>query len=291
MKKIFVGPDGIRAGWRFLIFAVLWTGLSTAAQLLIHLVYKGHEGMHPLDYLVSDGVGFLTALAAAAIMGRIEKRRLSEYGLPLSSGFLRRFVEGLLWGAVPVAVLMSAVWLLGGVTFAGFALAGQTLAGWALLWTVTMVVLGLFEEFLFRGYPLRALSDGLGFWPASVLLSAGFGALHYFTKPMETFADALSVSLIGLLLCFTIARTGNLWLAVGFHTAFDFFALPLFGAPNTGNDGKAVTGHLLATQFNGPPWLTGGPCGLEASLLIFPVIALTFLLFHRLYPVRSPAKS
>src|SRR5258708_3852321 len=202
MKKIFVGPDGIRAGWRFLIFAVLWTALSTAAQLLIRLLYKGHEGMHPLDYLVSDGIGFLTALATASILGRIEKRRLHEYGLPLSTGFFRRFLEGLVWGAVPVAVLMSAVWLLGGVTIAGFAFAGQTLASWALLWTVTMVVLALFEEFLFRGYPLRALTDGLGFWAAAILLSAGFGALHYFTKPMETFADALSVSLLGLLLCF-----------------------------------------------------------------------------------------
>ena len=291
MKRIFIGPNGLRAGWRFLIFAVLWTAISTGAQLLIRLAYKGHAGMHPLDYLVSDGVGFVTALAAAALMARIERRSLGQYGLPFSSGFRARFFEGLLWGAIPVGVLIFVIRLFGGVTFGGFAISGATFAKWALLWTATMVVLGFFEEFLFRGYPLVALADGLGFWPASILLSAGFGALHYFTKPMETFADALSVSLIGLLLCFMIARTGDLWLAVGFHAAFDFCALSLFGAPNTGNEGKPVTGHLLATQFHGPTWLTGGPCGIEASWLIFPVIALMFLLFHRLYPVRSGAKS
>ena len=288
MKRIFVGPNGIRAGWRFLIFAVLWTAVSTGAQLLIRLVYKGHDGMHPLDYLVSDGVGFAAALAVAALMARIERRSLGRYGLPLSRGYRARFFEGLLWGAIPVSVLILVLWLFGGITFAGFAASGSTLAKWALLWTATMVVLGFFEEFLFRGYPLIALADGIGFWPASILLSGVFGALHYFTKPMETFADALSVALLGLLLCFTIARTGDLWLAAGFHAAFDFLALSVFGAPNTGNEGKPVVGHLLETRFHGPAWMTGGPCGIEASGLIFPVIALLFYLFHRRYPVRSP---
>jgi len=36
-------------------------------------------------------------------------------------------------------------------------------------------------------------------------------------------------------------------------------------------------------SFQGPDWLTGGPLGPEASLLIFPVIALMFLVFERIY--------
>jgi len=81
---------------------------------------------------------------------------------------------------------------------------------------------------------------------------------------MENVADALSVGLIGLFLCLTVRRTGTLWFAIGFHFAFDFAALSLLGAPNTGNMGKAAEGHLL-------------------------VIALLFALFHfRHRQVRFP---
>lgn len=62
------------------------------------------------------------------------------------------------------------------------------------------------------------------------------------------------------------------------------FALGLYGAPNTGNNGLPMDNHLLDVMFVGPPWLTGGPQGLEASWLIFPLLAAIFLLVHRLNP-------
>ena len=57
-------------------------------------------------------------------------------------------------------------------------------------------------------------------------------------------------------------------------------ALSLFGAPNTGNQGRPVSGHLLDGTFSGPDWLTGGVRGVEASGLVFIVIAAMFGLFH-----------
>lgn len=284
MRRIFIGPGGLRPGWGFATFAVLWLAISTAFLLLGRLVYEGHPGMHPVDFLVSDGLGFLATLIAAAVMSRIEKRPLREDGLPLHAAAIRKLGWGLVWGTLAVVLLMLGIRLLGGVAFEGLALHGSELAGSAIVWGVSMIVLGFFEEFLFRGYPLVTLSRGIGFWPAAILLSAGFGALHFFTKPMETLADAAAVSFIALLVCFTILRTGDLWLAVGFHAAFDYFALAVFGAPNTANGGKPVTGRLLATRFQGPEWLTGGACGIEASFLIFPIIALLFWLLARQFP-------
>ena len=56
-----------------------------------------------------------------------------------------------------------------------------------------------------------------------MLLSAIFGAVHYFFKPMENWMDDLSVGLLGLLWCFTLTlqRTGSLWFAIGFHAMSD----------------------------------------------------------------------
>ncbi|HET9795057.1 MAG TPA: CPBP family intramembrane glutamic endopeptidase [Thermoanaerobaculia bacterium] len=282
MKRWFFGPNGLRAGWGFGAFVLLFTAISTAALFAARTVYRPHPGMNPVDFLVSDGLSFLSALAAAALMAKIEKRRLGDYGLPLSPGYAARFGAGLLWGFLPVAATMAVIALLGGVSLAGFALSGGALAASAATWAVSMIVLGLFEEYLFRGYPLSALGRGMGFWPAAILLSTVFGGLHYFTKERETPLDAFSVALIGLFLCFTIARTGDLWLAAGFHAAFDFFALGVAGAPNTGNGGKPVPGHLLATTFHGPAWLTGGVCGMEASAVMVAVMLILFPVFARL---------
>jgi len=177
-------------------------------------------------------------------------------------------------------VLIAAIAALGGYHVHGWAMEGPTLVVNTALWIVAMVGVGLAEEASFRGYSLAALTDGIGFWPASAVLSLDFAATHYFFKPMENVADALSVGLIGLFLCFTLRRTGSLWFAIGFHFAFDFAAIPLVGAPNTGNQGHPVDTRLLDATFSGPDWLTGGVRGIEASWLVFPVIAALFALCH-----------
>ncbi|HKI87165.1 MAG TPA: type II CAAX endopeptidase family protein [Thermoanaerobaculia bacterium] len=287
IRSIFVGGNGLRAGWRLAIFIVIAKlGGNLFLSILLRLGYKTHHGWHPLDFLVSDGLGFVALLIAALVMAWIERRRVGSYGLPAKGMFGARFWQGIAWGAGSVAVLAMAMVAGGGLRISGLALHGRSLIGFALAWAVTMIVLGLFEESLFRGYPQITLASGMGFWSAAVLLSLAFGALHYFTKPHETLVDATSVALIGLFLCFTLKRTGNIWFAVGYHAAFDYVALIVLASPNTGmgTGGERVVGHLLTTTFPGPAWITGGACGMEASLFIFPILLASFALFHHLYP-------
>jgi membrane protease YdiL (CAAX protease family) len=297
MKKVFVGPNGIRAGWRFLIFAAICVGLSAGFTYVIDNVfhYKESRTWVATDLLLAEAfgsLGIVTTLIAAAVMSRIEKRRMGEYGLPLRNGIGRKFGAGIVWGFLSVALVFGLIWAAGGVTISGLALQGGALAKSAVLWGITMLTLGLAEEFMFRGYPQFTFATGIGFWPAGTLISLLFGGLHYFGKGnLETVADGLSVTLLAFFILFTLRRTGDLWFAVGWHAAFDYAALVVAGAPNTGNNAEPIHDRLLATTFQGPAWKTGGPSGLEASWLIFPVIALMFFLFHRLYPVRSLATS
>ncbi len=87
MKKFFVGPDGIRAGWRFLIFAAICVGLSAGFGFLIENVfhYKESQTWVASDVLLAEAFGsfgIVTSLIAAAVMSRIEKRKIGDYGLP-----------------------------------------------------------------------------------------------------------------------------------------------------------------------------------------------------------------
>ncbi|MCE5234086.1 MAG: CPBP family intramembrane glutamic endopeptidase [Mizugakiibacter sp.] len=286
LRWLFLGPDGLRAGWRFLAFLVLWLLVDNGLRwaVLTATRYTPPPGFDPKDLLIADTLMAISVLAVSWALVRAERRGTAWFGLPLRGAFGSLFWEGVLWGALLVSALFAAAWVGGGVGVSGFAVHGAELARMAVLWIAAMAMVGLAEESLFRGYPFVVLARGLGFWPAAWLLSLLFGADHYFFKPMETVADGLSVTLLGLFCCFTLLRTGQLWFAIGFHAAFDFFALGLYGAPNTGNSGKALPGHLLDTHFAGPTWLTGGPQGLEASWLIFPLLALMAWAFHRRYP-------
>lgn len=287
LKKIFIGEKGIRAGWRLLIYLAILALFGWLSGLLLGPPLIRDDWLNqwaPLPFIVAEsigGTGIVLTLIVTAILARIERRRPARFGLPLTRTSGRLLGAGLAWGFGTVAALAGLIAIAGGLTFRGLHLHGGEFVTTALLWGAAMLLVGLAEEYLFRGYLLVTLSEGIGFWPAAVILSLLFGAVHYFFKPMETPADALSVSLLGLFLCLSFRRTGNLWFAVGFHAAFDYAALIVLGAPNTGNGGKAVASRLFDVAFAGPRWVTGAQCGMEASWLIFPLIAILFILLVR----------
>jgi membrane protease YdiL (CAAX protease family) len=275
--KIFYGPSGLRAGWSFLLFAVLYTLLGAGLTFALQAVAHGlPEGWTPWALSAAEAVSLLAALAALFVLSRLERRSFAAYGVPLGRGVGRRFGEGALWGIAANTATVLAIAVAGGYSVSGLALHGGALVESAVLWGIAFLLIGISEEILFRSVPLFTLTRGLGFWPAALLLSAFFGALHYYTKPMETWMDGVSVGLIGLFLCLSVRRTGDIWFAVGFHFTWNFVSMAVFGSPNTGNHGQPLPGHLLAGTFHGPAWRTGGPMGAEASAFVFPVLALAF---------------
>ncbi len=274
-RRVFYGEDGLRAGWCLLRFFAAYLLLAGGATWLYLRFDPGAAllGWTPRTLITMEALSLLGALACLAASARLERRPLAAYGVPLRGAFGGPFWEGVLWGAALVSALIGAIALAGGYSAGGLAQRGAAAASYALLWAVAFLLVGINEEVLFRGYLLATMSRGMGFWPAALLQSAFFGGLHYFTKPMETWVDFASTGSIGLFMCWTVRRSGDIRLAAGFHFAFNSLALAVFGGSNTGNDGHPLPGHLLASSFHGPQWLTGGPMGPEASLLVFPLLA------------------
>ena len=148
-----------------------------------------------------------------------------------------------------------------------------------LTWALATLHVGIFEELTFRGYMQFTLTSGVGFWPAAALSSLAFGAIHM----ADSFYDwpgIISAALFGLLFCFTLWRTGNLWLAVGFHAAVDFAETFFFAPPSSS------TGHLLDCTWHGSRWLTGGTVGPESSVNGWLAFVVVFWLFAKLHPRR-----
>jgi uncharacterized protein len=285
VRNIFVGPKGIRAGWRFLIFVALVVLFRFAAfrvPPVWRLISATQSGtLTPFSDVTAAGISAISAFIAAFIMSRIEKRNLTSYGIPLTGAFGRLFWLGVIWGIGIVTIEMLIIYALGGFTFGGFALRGVTLVRYAMAWAVGFVLVGINEEFTFRGYPQFTLTTGIGFWPAAVLLSVLFGCVHLF-NPNEGWVGSLSVFLFGVFACLTLKRTGNLWFAIGFHAAADYAETFIYSVPDSG---YLATGHLLNSNLHPVPrWLTGGAIGPEGSVFDFVLLGLAFCLFAWLYP-------
>jgi membrane protease YdiL (CAAX protease family) len=279
LDSIFFGPQGLRPAWRLLLYVIMWRALRMLLGILLEKI-DPHVGIKLwLDFITELGA-FFTVAIPAVVMGRIENRPFDDYGLPRRRTFGKSFWVGMVWGIVAITALMLAIGGVGDFSLEGLALHSQRIFKFAVFWGAFFVVVGLFEEFLLRGYSLFTLSQGIGFWPTALLLSSVFAALHY-SNPGETWIGLLAVAVIGLFFCLTLRRTGNLWFAVGFHASWDWGESYLYSVPDSGG---MVTGHLLRTSFHGSRWVTGGSVGPEGSVLVFVVIGLTWVVFDRAYP-------
>ncbi len=90
---------------------------------------------------------------------------------PGAARFGARFWQGALWGIVQLSAIMLPIAAGAATRSAQLALHGRDIAWDALLWGLMFLAVGFAEEFLFRGYLQFTLTEGIGFWPAAVLLS------------------------------------------------------------------------------------------------------------------------
>jgi membrane protease YdiL (CAAX protease family) len=297
LKPIFVGPNGLRAGWRLLMFlallAVLFGGFVLIRAggpqgFLEKYKSQSHITITPLVVGGSEAITLLFLCAAALIMGKLEHRKFSEYGLPLRKALGKDFWLGSFSGFLAISGTLLTMFLMHGFRITGLALHGTAIVSSLVGWGIAFFLVGLVEEFLFRGYIQYTLASGIGFWPAAFVMSGLFGLGHAFNSN-ENAAGSEAVVLFGLLLCLFLRRTGNLWCAVGFHLGYDWGQM-FYGVPDSG----IVPYHsLLSSTLSGPRWLTGGMVGPEASFLTplaLLVVALVFSRHHRgiRYQVQGP---
>jgi CAAX protease family protein len=278
IASVFVGPGGLRAGWRFLLFVL---GIELTEFFLRErlIAILGRQLGIRLDELsapslfIEELVGLFIVLLVTGIAAFLERRRVDDYGLPVRQAFGRLFWKGMLAGFLVVIFVGGGMLATGAMQVHGLALNGTTLLWFGLLWLGANLLVGLNEEYLFRGYALQVLWRGAGFWPAAFLTTAIFAGLHM-SKPHENAMDIGMIFILGLAICLSVQRTGTLWWAVGWHAAFDFGQFFLIG---THNGGQAPVGHLFNVTFNGPALLNGGELGTEASIFMVPAAIATFI--------------
>jgi membrane protease YdiL (CAAX protease family) len=265
---LFFGPAELRAGWRLLIFAVIVFVVGAVARLATSPARGrlNEDTLSVLNLLVTVGI----FLASSAAMAKFEGRKIADYGLPWRRILGKQFWQGTLIGFPTITTLVAALHLAGGVSFTDGTPQGSVIWMYAVGYGLFFVLGAVFEEFFCRGYLLFTLTTGIGFWPAAGLTSVLFGALHAF-NPGETAFGCFSAGVFGLLLCLMLRRSGNLWMSIGFHSAYNWGEAFFYGTPDSGQQAPE---RFLTAKFAGPDWLTGGSAGPEGSYLCVAIVAL-----------------
>ena len=231
-------------------------------------------------------------LLAGLLLSFLERRRFAVYGL--SRHRLRDLLPGALWGLTAMGILIGALRALHLLVFDRELLQGRAILLYGFAWLVFFLLVGIFEEFLFRGYiqftqmrgllglaerfaPLRARFAA--FWLGALVWSSVFFLSHV-PNGGENPVGLMGVFLAGILFSYALWRTGSLWWGIGFHMTWDWAQSFLFGVPDSG---ILSQGRLFATHASGRTLLSGGVDGPEGSLLVLPVMLMVFavLRFHK----------
>lgn len=293
-RRIFIGKDGLRAGWSLLIFILIFAALAFCVNRIAHKLHPPTPHAANVELSITAGflmelIPFLMVLLVTWIMSNIEHRPNSIYGL----GGGRKgsyFLKGLLSGIICLSLLIVTLWKSGFLVFDSQLLVGSDILRYGVIWLFGFLLVGLLEEYLTRGYLQFTLTRGLaglyqsafntqhskvlGFWTAAIVFSILFGLGHS-SNPGESPIGVLSAGLAAIVFCFSLWRTGSLWWAIGFHTSWDWGQSFLYGVADSG---LMVQHHLLATHPVGKPILSGGATGPEGSIFILAILALASLI-------------
>jgi uncharacterized protein len=309
LRKIFIGKDGLRAGWSLLIFIAILAVFALTARFIAHKVFP-HAPQTAADasavmgkpgfLLANESIQFGIIFFITWIMSKIERRPNSSYGLG-GSRKLPHFFAGLVWGVICLSLLVLILWKTGFLIIDSRELFGADIFRYGAIWLLGFLMVGFFEEYFLRGYLQFTLTRGLtglyqaifksrhtralGFWTTALLLSTLFGLGHG-SNPGESPIGLLSAGLAGVVFCLSLWRTGSLWWAIGFHAAWDWAQSFLYGVADSG---LMAQHHLLATHPQGKPLLSGGTTGPEGSIFILAVLAVASLIIVFTLPkVRQP---
>jgi membrane protease YdiL (CAAX protease family) len=252
----------VSIGRRILLFPVVRivvaaTPIALLALIANFLVDTRHWRNSNAGTVLSLVVSAATVALYVGYVRLVERRPVTELGGDLASAAGeagRGFALGATLFAVTIGILMAL-----GVCSVGRG-DGWGAAGAALVGAVGAAI---GEEILLRAIFFRIVEEGLGTWLALALSAALFGLLHAPNSGATVVSSAAIALEAGVLLAAAYTLTRRLWLPMGLHAAWNFTEGGLFGASVSG-----TTPHgLLRTQLAGPPLLTGGAFGPEASLV------------------------
>jgi len=165
IERIFVGPQGLRAGWSILLFYGMYYVFRVVLGTIFFSTGLVGETMDDSAgaILIEDLIPFLALLPSAGLMALLEGRRISSYNLS-GPKRARRLAMGAGAGFVALSLLVAVLTAGGWLRFDHTILPARQAMRFGIIWGCAFLVVGSVEEGLFRCYGLFTLARGINFW-------------------------------------------------------------------------------------------------------------------------------
>jgi membrane protease YdiL (CAAX protease family) len=271
----------IRSGWlRAAIFTLVFFGYAVVATSIAAIILvTSHTAGVPNrpDSLLVTVLLFLHAVMGVVLTTVF--RRLIDRKTVMSMGFQWRQYQP---DAITGFCLGVALPTLGTLILYAIKKLQWTEAGFSVLdfstGIITMVLVAIGEEMVFRGYILNNLMDSMDKWLALGISAAIFAMAHGGNAGISAMA-VINLVLGGLLLGINYIYTRNLWFAIFFHFSWNFVQGPVLGYEVSGMPLHSILQHRL----QGADWVTGGAFGFEGSCVATVIFILTLLALYLVY--------
>src|SRR5688572_2322613 len=279
-KYALFGADGkLRSGWRFAIFLVSFICLGMVfggAALLIATLLLGPAAAGSAFFLTLNGVvSTAIALFVGWLCGKyLESLPFDALGASFKKRWLVNLLIGLVGGAVTFAIGAGIGVAFGGLSFSFNADAPEnSIVSTLLISFLVFAAAAAFEEAVFRGYILQTfVRSGLA-WPAIIITSVAFGAVHL-GNPSANWISSLNTALAGIWFGMAYLKTRDLWFPTGLHLAWNWTQGSIFGVEVSGLT-DIVKAPLMRESDAGPAWLTGGDYGIEGGVITTAAIVIS----------------
>lgn len=222
----------------FLIFLALGANSQTAAG-------QGTMGKSIAAYASDLPVQTCLAIGSFLLILAARWSRRSRLTTPIRA-------SGLVW-TLPTVALTTFILA---VAFGGGSASGS-LSG-SVVWKALLLFLlvGVFEEFLFRGLLMEGLFRRFG--PTIALFGSAviFGSMHFVNffegQPLAgTAVQVVHATASGILYGAIVLRTGSIWPAVALHAGWDTslaFSAEMIASPSS-NTAEAEQNYFVTTAF------------------------------------------
>ncbi|HUX28711.1 MAG TPA: CPBP family intramembrane glutamic endopeptidase [Terracidiphilus sp.] len=261
LRWMFIGKQGLRAGWSVFLFIVLTFLFMMALSAAVGaLSGNGRQGstvsLSPIAALVMEAISVLSILGAGTVVALIERRRVLDYNL-IGPRRCAHFLGGLAAGFLALSALVGALAWGGWLHFGPVALSGTQILGSGAVWGAAFLFTGLFEEGSFRCYLQFTLTRGINFWWAMGIVAAFCVAVALRDKGNGAWGIYV-MALLGVVPCLILhlkrTQGSGFWQAAWVTSTF-------FGFLHTGNAGENWIGIAAAGAigfvFCVSVWVTG----------------------------------
>ena len=231
---------------------VLFLGTLFVTDLVfsIVLLFAGANFTTMDTYLYST----LQELAGAAVMVLVLKKT-GRAGILFRRG--SGFFNGLLVGMYPLVLIGYSFFVT--LMFQRPENTPLLPLGRILTFLLSMMMVGVAEEFVFRGVIAQTLleHDGTsrgGIWKACIVSGLLFGAGHLTnilgSEPFGVLMQCLFAAALGVLFAAIYFRTGNLWVTVFLHGMMDISSMLIGGLYGTTTLAESVSGYNITMLYS-----------------------------------------